>query len=78
MEKQNKSKRKYSNWYCRGCYGRMRNEFNENPERWIDRRKQEIRQGLKDSYHDTAGPWLDKSVTGLFAIGAIATAVGLF
>ena len=56
----------------------MRKEFNENPERWIDRRKKEFRQGLEDSYQDTSGPWLDNSVMGLFAIGAIATAVGLF
>ena len=46
-------------------------------DRWLESRNREWRKGWKDSYRDTAGPWLDRTVVGMFMIGAVATAIGL-
>jgi hypothetical protein len=54
----------------------LQKEFSEKPERWIDRRTQEFRKGVRDSYRERSVGF-DRTVMGMFMIGAIATAVGL-
>lgn len=68
----------HDNCDCRMCRKlAFKEKALRNSESWLESRNREWRKGWKDSYRDTTGAWFDRTVTGMFMIGAIATAVGL-
>jgi hypothetical protein len=70
-----KSKRKDNSRYCRTCYRRMK-RIHENSDKFFTGLERDFRKGWRDSFRDR-NSFFDRTVIGMFMIGAIATAVGL-
>ena len=73
----NVSYKKLHRHRCVSCKQRHRDVKKKTHPRWIDRRKYEFTEGIKDSFESNP-PWLDLTFLSLCVIGGFITAMTAF